>query len=721
MRARLIRGKDSGQNRTADWKRRISAILITVGVIVISDAAPRFAPDRVPPTADEVHAQGTGEFHAHLPWTARNADISADPSPPWQSDADFVIGGPAWTVDVVGDIAYVGVGAHLLAYDISVEGSMPLLGASPPLSGSVRDVEVQDGFAFVAVSQIRHIPEAPGGLFVLDVHDPAAIDVVARRTWVGGATDIDINGERAVLVSMNGDVDNAIFLSVFDIGDPMAPQITNWSGRGSGQHGDAVFVGDMVYVCGEELRIFDPDSPSESWFSIESIGTSVFAAGFAPGVGGLLIEVDVSEPDVPRVVSSRSDMAVGLSVDGNSDLIVIAGAQDASGPTEFLHEKFDEGRLEVLGSRVTKLLRGEDRALREAAVVAGPGTLLSTVECAGDLAYVFEVSPKRDGLDRLWALDSSSGHPETISSIPSNSLGDVLEEGPMTAQATGSDLYAEIGGRVTQYRAYPAAQIMGTTEDDGVVAVSGGHLFVMTEGGVLNIYDIGAPGEWPLVGSLDFDGEKWSYLGPYAMVEHGGSLWVATTYADRPFRTTVALIDVSDPTHPRLGGTLEIEEPYAGPKYLTLTVHDEVVWMLSSDEGRATVRRLTSDADDLTPRVLEQWGRSGGTVVSLPFSAFPFSFAVQDDIAWFVSPAFLHGTGEVYAVERTAESGLRWAGGREAPAAVRAQSTDAFDNKSESYGGLSIAACGERILGTDLEGGLYGIDPERWLEGVGDE
>ena len=791
--SRRISSADRPHESRRPGAGRIYSVVFSVAAVVVIGTVLRPDQHMAIPSASTIMAQEAGTFRAHLPLVTRNVELPTEPPAPWQPDADFVLGGPAWAVDVVGDVAFVGVGAHLLAYDINGEDGMPLLGASPPLPGSVRDVVVRDGYAYLAVSQLRHIPEAPGGLFVLDVRDRTELSVVARRTWFGGATSVSIRGDRAVLASMDGwdsSYENT-FLTLFDIKEPNNPQVTRWGGRGSTDPGDVMFVGEAVHICSDRLGTLDPDGPPESWFPLDlrepcsafalndggdlmitvsdsstpdwssptiriySVtdpfepvvigetplidpdvearfdeidihdvhvsGSSAVAIGYQTGVGGVRFEVDVSVPEAPVVVSSRFDVVAGLGLDGDEDRLVVAGVLDDADHQHWLSQLRKLTGLHPAGSQVSILRRDDDGALREKAAVDGPGTLLSTVECTGDTAYVFEVRPWRERSgDILWALDFGSGYPEAIASTVLPLELQVLDEGAARVAVDHHGLFATIDNRggietLSHYRVADSGfETVGPIDGGGMLAVGEGHLYVMTPQGSLSVYDISVSDGWSLLSSNDFEG---ALNGVYALVEHDDVLWVATSYR-RPNVVTITLIDVSDPAAPTVMSSLEHEHAFRNG-YHTLSEFEGQVWMLSSDEwGNAEIVRLTVDEDGLKPRISDSLATTFDYEDPLHHVyVFPFSFAALDNAAWFVSGGFLHGHGRVYAVERAGDEGLSLAVNRSAPAAVRAQSTDAFDTKSETTGGLSVAACGDRIFGTDLEGGLYGIDPERWLEG----
>ena len=153
---------------------------------------------------------------------------SPDPGP-YMPDAKFVLGGPAMAVEVVGDVAFVGVGANLAALDVSGDGDPPTIGTSPPLPGTVMDVVVRDGMAYVAVHQATALDDVSGGLFILDVTDPTSIEIVGQGALRGAVTRVVLDGEHAILLGPAPFVDGirmgASELTVFTISDPAEPEL----------------------------------------------------------------------------------------------------------------------------------------------------------------------------------------------------------------------------------------------------------------------------------------------------------------------------------------------------------------------------------------------------------------------------------------------------------------------------------------------------------------
>ena len=140
---------------------------------------------RTAPSGGVTPVQAQSEYLAHFPLLARNDPLTLPPR--YVPDADFVLGGPSMAVDVVGDVAFTGIGAHLVALDATMEGDDPdrVLGASVPLPGYVADIQIVDGLAYVAVAQSSRA-EVDGGLFILDVEDPLRMEVIGYGPIPGG-------------------------------------------------------------------------------------------------------------------------------------------------------------------------------------------------------------------------------------------------------------------------------------------------------------------------------------------------------------------------------------------------------------------------------------------------------------------------------------------------------------------------------------------------------
>ena len=89
---------------------------------------------------------------------------------------------------------------------------------------------------------------------------PAAMDVVAVRTVDGGATKIDLDGDRVLVTGL---ADWAPFsLVVFDISEPLGPLRTGLY-RDVYIRGEALLRDQLVYSCPGELIITDLTDPPD--------------------------------------------------------------------------------------------------------------------------------------------------------------------------------------------------------------------------------------------------------------------------------------------------------------------------------------------------------------------------------------------------------------------------------------------------------------------------
>gem|GEM_PF-1994318 len=114
-------------------------------------------------------------------------------------------GGAVRSVAVEGDVAYVGVGPRLVAFDASALPELQLIGQSDLLPGSVRAVVVQDGMAYVGAD--HHV-------VALDVSDPAAMAVVDELELPGPASDLAL-GDGTLYVAGVAAVDSPAPVSEF--------------------------------------------------------------------------------------------------------------------------------------------------------------------------------------------------------------------------------------------------------------------------------------------------------------------------------------------------------------------------------------------------------------------------------------------------------------------------------------------------------------------------
>ena len=277
------------------------------------------------------------------------------PSPGAPTD-EFVLGGPAWSVDVVGDVAYVGLGAHLVAFDVSGPGDPVAIGMSPPLPGNVREVVVRDDIAFAAVQQITGLEDSPGGLFTLDVRDPSAISVLGHGAIDGGAEQVALDGDRAVLLGTwwwrYGERAGTPYMgvTVFDIPDPREPTLAlsvDVEGERGLRAGVAV-VSETAYLCRERVGLSILDLRSEAEPRIIAEGISPCALPIVSPDGETLVTVSETD-DESAAILQMYDLAVPHEPSALGELLLTAPRLE-EGEIEIRDVAVDWPRIMVTGS-----------------------------------------------------------------------------------------------------------------------------------------------------------------------------------------------------------------------------------------------------------------------------------------------------------------------------------------------------------------------------------
>lgn len=125
-------------------------------------------------------------------------------------------GGTPQSMALEGTTAYIGFGPRLLVVDVGDPSAPRLLGQSDILPDLIRGVDVAGDLAYLAAGQ--------AGLVVLDVSDPAAIQIVDEGPNYAGAQPanahrVTVNGDAAFVVDYNRN-DGQSALLHFDVSDP---------------------------------------------------------------------------------------------------------------------------------------------------------------------------------------------------------------------------------------------------------------------------------------------------------------------------------------------------------------------------------------------------------------------------------------------------------------------------------------------------------------------
>lgn len=612
-------------------------------------------------------AAADGPYGAHLPIVVRDAPLSV----PWRytPDADFVLGGPAMAVDVAGDVAFAGIGAHVVALDIgsvttrddgrdAVDGDH-VVGASPPLPGYVTDIEIVDGLAFVAVAQ-GSITDVNGGLFVLNVSDPKRIEVIGHGPIPGGADHIALRGNVAILLSYRvccgGIREGFSGATHFDISDPTFPRVmaSNFGANINSAFRTAAVFDDRVVVCTFQQNVLDldsfelSDSGQDALFEVELDACDAVLAydDILVAVTGLqwrlptetpsLKLIDMSEPSRPVALSllelpivpvtswdddaqvhgiTRIDNSVafvGVHQTAGSFAIVI-DVSDPLHPTITEHRDLPLGALDISGDESRLVVAGSP--VPEGAWPAFADTV--------ELSEHFLLGGRADVFERA---DAPSGPSHTLLEGPATTIPYVaLHEDTVFALEVDalSGLTGEPSSRGALWRfdlthGYPRVQGVlrmdempdpfGAIDGIGTRFAASSRLVALSTSDVARLFDTSSGGSPIAAGELAIDGT-------FALQDD--RLFV-TSYGE------ILTFDVSDPTRPSEVGRLESEDAHAG----ALAVTDDLLWI--SDRMN---RILTIDVGDPTlPNVLG----------SIEVGRLIFGIVAEGEIAVAISEAGVH-------------------------------------------------------------------------------
>lgn len=440
----------------------------------------------------------------------------------------------AWGITAAGDFAYVAGYPGLLVLDLSGPGLPDIVG-SVELPGSPVRIAVLGDYAFVCAME--------AGLEVVDISLPAQPVLAATIAVAGGARGLTIAGSRAYVVNSAGR------LAVFDLAVPAQPQLL----------GDILLPGrgNAVAVMGE-LALIATDSPD------------------------LLHVVDVSDAAQPSLLSDFGLSGSGFCV-AIAEEAALVGVQGEGLQAVQLTDPLDPqptGGTAILGSpwaiaveAGVAFLAVDSNGLMTVDVdpPLGVPVLGSTAVSSGwqvGLAAQGELAVTVDEF-KLSVVDLSD--PTQPFVVGSMELGWTLVD-----LALHGDLALAIGGQDFAGRLYaidiadPAFPLVLDSQffwgQPTGLAIAGDYIFINTmQEGVL-IFSVSPQGQLAVVGQLPF---AESNTGPIATL---GSL----AMADRG--EELAFIDVGEPSAPRLLITLvmQVEGLSAAGEYLCYTSRHEL-------------------------------------------------------------------------------------------------------------------------------------------------
>lgn len=552
-----------------------------------------------------VRAQGEGNLEstakptltkagsAHVPESGTNIHIETTPHTNTYMIVPELIGqaGGSTTAIVLHDnLAYIGIGVHLIIVDVSDPSQPSTIGQTDVLPAAITSVDVVGGFAYLA--------DGDSGLYIIDISNPATPTSAGNYDTPGIAQDVTVAGNYAYVADMNSgmriiDISNPAIptetgfyvtyypargvtiagnyayiarhggLTIIDISNPAAPtEVGNCDTQGIGF---AVTVaGSYAYLASEDggLRIIDisnPVSPTEAGFyDTPGFALDVMVAGnyayVADGSGGLRI-IDISNPASPSETGSYNTEGDSNNVkvsgnyayvaDGNLGLRII----DISNPTT----PSEAGFYMTPGLAVDNTIAGNYAYVADYANglhiidTSSPPTPIETgfydtpgsvwgVTVAGDYAYV------ADGDWGLRIIDiSNPATPiETGFYLTPDSAVDVTIAGNYAYVADLSSGLRIID--VSDPAAPNEAGFFDTSSSAIDVEIAGNFAYVADLYGGLRIIDVSNPAAPNEVGSYSTTGLAYGVTvsGDYAYVAYA----YGTDYGG------VRIIDVTNPADP---------------------------------------------------------------------------------------------------------------------------------------------------------------------------
>lgn len=228
------------------------------------------------------------------------------------------VGGPVHAVAVQGSAVLAGVGASVLALDVSHPARPEVIGQSPPLPAPITDITTAPGLPYA------YVTAGSGGFYVLDLTDIADLRLVGSypTSCETAGVALSASGDRAYVAEACLP-DRSGLLEVIAVDEPRTPSLLGSFAMPAEAH-DVAVAGTTAYVANADrqggLRIVDmadPGSPvdlgfadaREKWFAVEVAvfpsdpgistcdegGQASQVIALAGGFGGVSV-LDVSDP-----------------------------------------------------------------------------------------------------------------------------------------------------------------------------------------------------------------------------------------------------------------------------------------------------------------------------------------------------------------------------------------------------------------------------------------
>lgn len=415
----------------------------------------------------------------------------------------------ARTLQVVGDLAYVGAGIGLRIVDVADPAAPVEVGATGLVK--VSSVEVNGRYAFVATLL--------GGLSVLDVSSPSAPREIASLPVPGNMFDMDVSERFAYVITSYG-------IRILDLRNPRAPRALGYLEVPGYRPTDVEVVDSLAYVISYDgLRILDVSDPSLS----VDLGLVPVNGARGVTVAGALAFVatpfQIAVIDVSRPTDSREIARIDLP-DTPLDMVAVGN---------LLFTTLDHGR----GLRVFDF--GDPTTPIPLGVFTGDmGT--GALSVVGDRAYLTA------GGRGFQTFDVSlPTRPAAVSTLatPGNALRLLVEDGTAYVDDVTGLAILDVRNPVQ-----PELLHRDPGERRVPLAVRD-HLLYVAASGTLRILDVHDPIAPAEVGSLEVRARS-------ANVSADGELlYVVDTSRN------LVVVDVSDPARPRVRSTTHLDYPVA--------------------------------------------------------------------------------------------------------------------------------------------------------------
>ena len=319
-----------------------------------------------PDPANPASVRAAALLTSHLPAYLPRLEFAPQPSAAFKSQ----LGGVSRAVALRGHLVLVGLGARVLAFDVSDPDAPVEIGRSAMLPGVVEDIRLTGNRAWIAAGL--------GGILALDLAAPDALPVMGAYDTPGRALSLDVSTEvglladgdhlltldlrdpravrelgrwpaptRAMHVTRAGDrafvTDERAGLHALDVADPAAMRSSavfdrDGDARASLMHGETLY-----FNSGRDIHVLDLRDPGRL---VEAGHLSLgrdrgrVRAGMAVGKHGLVADgrlYELSNPWFPRRISGPladtkgTDLVRGDALATDSDLVVVARGDEHGG------------------------------------------------------------------------------------------------------------------------------------------------------------------------------------------------------------------------------------------------------------------------------------------------------------------------------------------------------------------------------------------------------